>query len=51
LFEFTSKPNDFKEKEKNLVKDLYKRLRVILKELDKYKETSLQTKKSEKTEK
>lgn len=33
LYEFTTKPNEFTPTEKNLVKDLYKRLRNLLKEV------------------
>jgi hypothetical protein len=47
LYEFTTKPNEFTTNEKNLVKDLYKRLRTILKEVEKVKEVTLQTKRSE----
>ncbi len=46
LYDFTTKPNEFTSNEKNLVKDLYKRLRNLLKEVEKVKEVSVQTKKS-----
>ncbi len=46
LYDFTTKPNEFTSTEKNLVKDLYKRLRNLLKEVEKVKEVSVQTKKS-----
>ena len=36
LFEFTQKGADLTDKQKSQVKDLYKRLRMALKDVDKY---------------
>jgi hypothetical protein len=50
LYEFTTKPNEFNPQQKNTVKDLYKRLRTVLKEIEKYNESNIQTKKMKEEE-
>ena len=41
LYEFTQKGSKLNEKQKTKVKDLYKRLRVVLKEIDKFNQTKI----------
>ena len=41
LFEFTQKGSSLTEGEKKQVKDLYKRLRTVLKEVDKWNQTKV----------
>lgn len=44
LFEFTQKGSDLTNEQKSKVKDLYKRLRTVLKEVDKYNQSKIETK-------
>ena len=44
LYEFTQKGSTLTDKDKNTVKDLYKRLRVVLKEIDKVNHTKISNK-------
>ena len=47
LYEFTAKPQGLAPADKTKIKDLYKRLRTMLKEIDKYNESNLQKKKQD----
>jgi hypothetical protein len=44
LYEFTQKGSTLTEKEKGKVKDLYKRLRAVLKEIDKLNQAKISKK-------
>ena len=44
LYEFTQKGSTLTEKEKGKVKDLYKRLRAVLKEIDKLNQAKISNK-------
>ena len=48
LFDFTQKGSKLTEKQKGKVKELYKRLRVTLKEIDKFNQTKIESKVSSK---